>query len=311
MRTESGLVRPVYPAGSPSRRAGRSSTPIDSRQRRCGCWSAARRSSTSASPIARVSLTSADVADAMVTSPNQLLVNGKMPGTISMFVWDRAGGIRRYEVVVQRDLARLNEQMKQLFPGESIDAQSNGTIDRALGLGVEQGRRSRRRSTSPPATSRRRTRSSTCCRCARARASNQVLLRVRFAEVSRSALTELGASLFTGADRLQELARRAPTTQQFSAGAGLRQRRDHGTGKLDVQRLPEPVPVRREAPARHGDQGAADQGPVPEPRRAEPRRRERQGSELPRRRRVPDSDRAGLGRRTVAITVSSRSSASA
>ena len=27
---------------------------------------------------------------------------------------------------VQRDLAHLNEQMKQLFPGEEIDAQSNG-----------------------------------------------------------------------------------------------------------------------------------------------------------------------------------------
>ena len=40
-------------------------------------------------PIARVSLTSADIADALVTSPSQLLVNGKMPGTISMFVWER------------------------------------------------------------------------------------------------------------------------------------------------------------------------------------------------------------------------------
>src|SRR5207249_7123342 len=37
--------------------------------------------------ISRVSLTSSDVADAMVTSGSQLLVNGKMPGTISMFVW--------------------------------------------------------------------------------------------------------------------------------------------------------------------------------------------------------------------------------
>ena len=36
------------------------------------------------SAIARVSLTSADIADAVVTSSNQLLVNGKMPGTISM-----------------------------------------------------------------------------------------------------------------------------------------------------------------------------------------------------------------------------------
>ena len=77
-------------------------------------------------PIARVSLTSADVADALVTSPNQLLINGKTPGTISMFVWDRAGALRRYEVVVQRDLARLSEQMKQLFPSETIEVQSNG-----------------------------------------------------------------------------------------------------------------------------------------------------------------------------------------
>jgi Flp pilus assembly secretin CpaC len=58
--------------------------------------------------IARVSLTDADVADAMVTSPSQLLINGKMPGTISMFVWDRGGALKRYEVVVQRDLARLS-----------------------------------------------------------------------------------------------------------------------------------------------------------------------------------------------------------
>ena len=41
-------------------------------------------------PIARVSLTSADIADALVTAPNELLINGKAAGTISMFVWDRA-----------------------------------------------------------------------------------------------------------------------------------------------------------------------------------------------------------------------------
>src|SRR5215470_17921340 len=73
------------------------------------------------SPIARVSLTSSDVADALVTSSNELLVNGKTPGTISMFVWDRAGAIKRYEIVVQRDLARLSEQLKQVFPTENIE----------------------------------------------------------------------------------------------------------------------------------------------------------------------------------------------
>ena len=63
------------------------------------------------SPIQRISLTSSDVADALVTSSAQLLVHGKMPGTISMFVWDRAGAIHRYDVTVQRDLTRLNDQI--------------------------------------------------------------------------------------------------------------------------------------------------------------------------------------------------------
>src|SRR5690242_1700444 len=76
--------------------------------------------------ITRVSLTSADIADAMVTSPNQLLLNGKMPGTISLFVWDRSGAIRRYEVTVQRDLSHLTDHMRQLFPGEPIAVQSTG-----------------------------------------------------------------------------------------------------------------------------------------------------------------------------------------
>ena len=77
-------------------------------------------------PIARVSLTSADVADALVTSASELLINGKTPGTISMFVWDRAGGIRRYDVTVQRDLSRLSTQLQELFPGEAITVQNNG-----------------------------------------------------------------------------------------------------------------------------------------------------------------------------------------
>ena len=67
--------------------------------------------------ITRVSLTSPDVADAMVTSPNELLLNGKAPGTISMFVWDRTGGSRHYEITVQRDLSKLADQFTQLLPG--------------------------------------------------------------------------------------------------------------------------------------------------------------------------------------------------
>ena len=77
-------------------------------------------------PILRVSLTSADIADALVTSSSQLLVNGKTPGTISMFVWERSGALRRYEIAVHRDLATLQLQLKELFPGETISAYANG-----------------------------------------------------------------------------------------------------------------------------------------------------------------------------------------
>ena len=78
------------------------------------------------STIARVSLTVPDVADAMVTAPQQLLIHGKTPGVISMFVWDRAGGIKTYEVNVRRDLTQLIEQMRNLFPGEPITVVGSG-----------------------------------------------------------------------------------------------------------------------------------------------------------------------------------------
>jgi len=147
-------------------------------------------------PIARVSLTSADVADALVTSSNQLLINGKMPGIISMFVWDRAGSIRRYEINVQRDLARLSEQLRTLFPGENISAQSNGksivlsgtvtqkdVIEKAVN--VAAGYVDKKDEVVP------------LLQVQDAGMSNQVMLRVRFAEVSRNALTQLGASWYS------------------------------------------------------------------------------------------------------------------
>src|SRR4026207_1230333 len=64
-------------------------------------------------PITRVSLTNADIADAMVTSATQLLLHGKAPGTISMFVWEKAGGVRRYDISVGRDVARMSDQVKE------------------------------------------------------------------------------------------------------------------------------------------------------------------------------------------------------
>jgi pilus assembly protein CpaC len=167
------------------------------------------------SPIARVSLTVPDVADAMVTAPQQILIHGKTPGIISLFVWDRAGGIKTYEVSVRRDLTHLIEQMKNLFPGEQLSVVGSGkdvvisgtvsskyVVDKAAE--VAGGYVDKKENVV------------NLLKVQEGIASNQVMLRVRFAEVSRSALTELGANLFTGPTGYKDWIVRS-TTQQFSA----------------------------------------------------------------------------------------------
>ena len=164
--------------------------------------------------ISRVSLTVPDVADAMVTAPQQLLVHGKTPGTISLFVWDRAGGIKTYEVNVRRDLSHLVEQMRNLFPGEPITVTGSGkdvvisgvvsskyVIDKAAD--VTAGYVDKKENVV------------NLLKQAEGVASNQVMLRVRFAEVSRSALQELGASFVANGFKNDWFGR--SSTQQFAA----------------------------------------------------------------------------------------------
>ena len=165
-------------------------------------------------PITRVSLTSPEVADAMVTSPGQLLIHGKAPGTISMFVWDRAGGIKRYEVIVRRDLSELLQQVKQLFPGEPITVHSNGT-DVVISGTVSSKYVIDKAAEVAAGYVEKKEDVVNLLRQQEGIASNQVLLRVRFAEVSRSALQELGASFFTNGLDDRWIGR--TSTQQFAA----------------------------------------------------------------------------------------------
>ena len=165
--------------------------------------------------ITRVSLSSPEIADALVTSSSQLLLHGKAPGTISMFVWSSGNDIRRYEVAVQRDVTKLEEQLRSLFPRESIAVRGSAKhvvisgpvstkdvadkIVEVAGGFVEK-----------------KDEVISVMQVQPARPTNQVLLRVRFAEVSRSALTEFGINLFTGPTGINNTLGRV-TTGQFSA----------------------------------------------------------------------------------------------
>ena len=167
------------------------------------------------SPIARVSLTSADVADALVTGPTQLLVHGKLPGAISMFVWDRSGAITRYEIAVQRDLDRLNTQVSQLFPGERIQAHSNG---KSVVLSGQVSSKEVADKVVAVAAGYVDNKGDvvTLLQVQPGPRSNQVLLRVRFAEVSRTAMSEWGMSIFTSPTGIGNTIGRS-TTQQYPA----------------------------------------------------------------------------------------------
>jgi pilus assembly protein CpaC len=173
--------------------------------------------------ITRVSLTVPDVADAMVTAPGQLLIHGKQPGTISLFVWDKGGAIKTFEVTVRRDLSALIEQYKSLFPAETIAVAGSGkdvvisgtvagqyVIDKAgevAGGYVEK-----------------KENVVNLLKQQEGIASNQVMLRVRFAEVSRSAMQELGASFFANNFKQNWTGRIAPdgvVSPEFDSQKGL------------------------------------------------------------------------------------------
>jgi pilus assembly protein CpaC len=164
-----------------------------------------------------VSLTVPDVADAMVTAPTQLLIHGKQPGTISMFVWDRMGAITTYEVVVRRDLTALVEQVKQLFAGEPITVTGSGT-DVVLSGTVSSKYVIDKAADVAAGFVEKKENVVNLLKQQEGVASNQVMLRVRFAEVSRSAVQELGASWFTGPGGFHDYVARV-TTQQFHAPA--------------------------------------------------------------------------------------------
>jgi pilus assembly protein CpaC len=165
-------------------------------------------------PIARVSLTVPDVADALVTAPGQILIHGKQPGTISLFVWDRAGAIKTYEVSVRRDLSTLVEQMKQLFPGEPITVTGSGK-DVVIAGTVSSKYVIEKAADVAAGYVAKKEDVVNLLKQQEGVASNQVMLRVRFAEVSRSALQELGASFVASGFKSDWYGR--TTTGQFPA----------------------------------------------------------------------------------------------
>lgn len=160
--------------------------------------------------ITRIAITNPEVADAVVVTPREVLIDGKGSGTTSLIVW---GDSRReqFDVVVDPGVELLEQSFQHLFPGEAIRV---AVSEKAVILSGEVSSQAVVLRAGEIATGAYpESRVVNLLQLPGGTASQQVMLQVRFAEVNRSALTELGLTLF--ATRPSFTAR--STTQQFAA----------------------------------------------------------------------------------------------
>ena len=74
----------------------------------------------------RVSVSQPQVADVIVVGPNQLLINGKALGTTSLIIFDEAGEVSNYDLIVGPDISALRTQLRAMFPDERVEISTSG-----------------------------------------------------------------------------------------------------------------------------------------------------------------------------------------
>jgi pilus assembly protein CpaC len=163
--------------------------------------------------ITRIAITNPAVADAVVVQPREVLIDGKTAGTVSLIIWGLARR-EQYDVVVEPAVTTLQQKLQALFPGEDITATMN---DEALILsGHASSTAVMLKAGEIAQASASKTQVINLLQLPGGLGSQQVMLQVRFAEVNRRAVEELGANFFLGPNGQNDYVARA-TTQQFAA----------------------------------------------------------------------------------------------
>jgi pilus assembly protein CpaC len=133
----------------------------------------------------RISVGSPEVADFNAIGPNNILVTGKKAGTTQLIIWDESEHSQVVDITVDVDLQTLHNELQTMFPESKIEASSvNGVIAlRGSVPSVE---------TAQQAVALASPYSTKVLNFLEISGGKQVLLQVRFAEVSRSASSQLG-----------------------------------------------------------------------------------------------------------------------
>ena len=145
--------------------------------------------------IVRISVADPAIVDAMVVSPTQILISGKSPGVASLVIWDESGQSQTFDAYVDMDMSEMAAKIHQVMPNEPIQVEARGGVVTLSGqvssqavadhaLAIVQG------------MSTRKDNVVSLLQVPMAR-SGEVLLEVKFVDVNRSVLSQLGANLIS------------------------------------------------------------------------------------------------------------------
>jgi len=145
--------------------------------------------------LRRISITDGAIAFAQVITPTQILVHGKAPGEVSLLIWDTLERSRSFDLRVDVDVSACADEERRVFPDEQITV----TPSRAavvLSGHVSTEDVAKRAGELASAYSPKVVNVLTFGPVG----AQEVLLEVKFAEVDRTALTQLGINFIsTGA----------------------------------------------------------------------------------------------------------------
>ena len=145
--------------------------------------------------LRRISVTDPGVAFAQVITPTQILVHGKSPGEVSLLIWDELERSRSFDLRVDVDVSACAEEEHRVFPDEQISVTpSRAAIVLSGHVSTEDV--AKRAGDLAAAYSPKVVNVLTFGPVG----AQEVLLQVKFAEVDRTALTQMGVNfLSTGA----------------------------------------------------------------------------------------------------------------
>jgi pilus assembly protein CpaC len=145
--------------------------------------------------IKRVSVTDPTVASVQVVTPTEILVHGRSAGEISLLIWDELERSRSFDLRVDVDVSACADEERRVFPDEQITVTPSRSAI-VLSGHVTTEDVAKRAGELAAAYSKNVVNVLTFGPVG----AQEVLLEVKFAEVDRSALAQLGANLFsTGA----------------------------------------------------------------------------------------------------------------